>query len=168
MSIDRDSDFWSYLPREQQDLIEVGEYLFSDVVNDHKFNFKDYSFIVFPYAKAYEGFLKKLFVDTGYISQIDYISDHFRIGKVLSPNLMGRLAKRSLYKQIMTHYGRTLAEEIWEAWKFCRNQIFHYFPQNIKAISLSDAREKSTQIVAAMQHAYVAMLESRGESQLPT
>ena len=41
----------------------------------------DYSFIVAPAAKAYEGYLKEFFLKVGVISQEDYESDRFRVAK---------------------------------------------------------------------------------------
>ena len=53
-------------------------------------NLHDYSFVVFPMAKAYEGFLKKLFFDLGLINKRQYQGDRFRVGKSLNPNLPTR------------------------------------------------------------------------------
>ena len=97
MDIKKNSYLWQYLSKPQQDLIEEGEYLCNEVMSDGKYNFNDYSFMVFPFAKAYEGFLKQLLLDVGFISRLDYISDHFRLGKVLSVNLVSKLGDRSVY-----------------------------------------------------------------------
>ena len=43
--------------------------------------YHDYGFVVFASAKAYEGFLKKLFLDMGLITKQQFESDHFRIGR---------------------------------------------------------------------------------------
>src|SRR5438477_11675894 len=91
---------WGYLSQGQQDLLTEGQYLMNDVIKDHAYNFKDYSFLIFPFAKAYEGFLKKLFLDLKFISHLDYISDHYRLGKFMSPNLLDTLGARSLYTEI--------------------------------------------------------------------
>ena len=146
--------FWNYLPQEQKDLIQEGTYLLNEVVTDQKYQFKDYSFVVFPYAKAYEGFLKQLFRDEGYISHLDYISDHYRLGKMLSPNLAGRLRERSLYRKITEKSSRDLADRIWETWRTGRNQTFHYFPHNFKALSFTEAETIIKQIIQTMEEAY--------------
>src|SRR3989344_6731968 len=109
--------FWRYLSQELQDLIQEGDYLINDVIRHQSYQFKDYSFLVFPYAKAYEGFLKQLFLDTKLISRVDFISDHLRLGKLMSPNLVGRLRERSLYKKITEKVSKDLADRIWIAWK---------------------------------------------------
>src|SRR5512135_2971960 len=100
---------WQYLSQAQKDLILEGQYLMHEVIEDHAYQFKDYSFLIFPFAKSYEGFLKQLFKDIGFISHLDYISDHLRLGKLLSPHLELKLGDRSLYRQIRETGGEVLA-----------------------------------------------------------
>lgn len=150
----RTSVLWQYLSQNQKDLILEGQYLMNDIIKNHAYHFKDYSFLVFPFAKAYEGFLKQLFKDAKFISHLDYISDHLRLGKLMSPNLIGRLGERSLYKKITEKSGQDLAERIWNVWKIGRNQIFHYFPHNIKAISFQEAERIITEVLRTMEEAY--------------
>src|SRR3989339_1446889 len=153
-STDKYGEFWQYLSQSQKDLILEGQYLMNDVIRHNAYNFKDYSFLVFPFAKAYEGFLKQIFKEVKLISHLDYISDHLRLGKLMSPNLIGRLGDRSLYKKIEERAGIDLAEKIWNIWKVGRNQIFHYFPHNIKAISFNEADKIITEILKTMEEAY--------------
>ena len=87
--INKESQFWLYLSQGQKDLLDEGLYLMNDIIRDHAYQFKDYSFLVFPFAKAYEGFLKQIFRDKKLISRLDYISDHLRLGQLMSPNLIG-------------------------------------------------------------------------------
>ncbi|MCL4363720.1 hypothetical protein M1328_00605 [Patescibacteria group bacterium] len=150
----RTSDFWQYLSQNQKDLIKEGQYLMNDIIKEQVYQFKDYSFLVFPFAKAYEGFLKQLFKDAKMISHLDYISDHLRLGKLMSPNLIGRLGDRSLYTKIEEKAGKDLADKIWNTWRGGRNQIFHYFPHNIKAISFDEAGKIVNEIIDTMQEAY--------------
>ncbi len=154
---DRYGAFWEYLSQPQKDLILEGEYLMNEVIKSQTYQFKDYSFLIFPYAKAYEGFLKQLFKDIKFISHLDYISDHLRLGKLMSPNLMGRLGDRSLYKKINDAVPPDLAERIWQTWKLGRNQIFHYFPHNLKAVSLEEAEKIINEIVQTMEEAYLKL-----------
>ena len=49
--------------------------------------FKDFSFVIFPFAKVYEGFLKKFFYKIGAINQHQYESERWRVGKALNPSL---------------------------------------------------------------------------------
>ena len=156
--INKESPFWSYLSQGQKDLLNEGLYLMDDIIRDQAYQFKDYSFLVFPFAKAYEGFLKQIFRDKGLISRLDYISDHLRLGKLMSPNLIGKLGDRSLYKKIQEQYSQELADKIWNIWKNGRNQIFHYFPHNIKAISFNEARGISMDILRTMEEVFLQLL----------
>jgi hypothetical protein len=148
------SDFWFYLSQNQKDLINEGLYLMNDVIKNHAYQFKDYSFLVFPFAKAYEGFLKQLFLDVKFISHLDYISDHLRLGKLLSPNLVNKLKERSLYKKIKDKAGQELADKIWNAWKLGRNQVFHYYPHNLKALTFTQAENIIDNILLVMEESY--------------
>ncbi|MCX7881503.1 MAG: hypothetical protein N2482_03290 [Patescibacteria group bacterium] len=154
MNQEENSNFWQYLSQNQKDLISEGYYLMDEIIKNHSYQFKDYSFLVFPFAKAYEGFLKQLFKDIGFISHLDYISDHLRLGKLLSPQLVGRLGERSLYKKILQRSSVDLAQKIWEVWKLGRNQIFHYYPHNLKAISFFQAKEIIEKIIETMKEVY--------------
>lgn len=157
MEIKFNSLFWQYLSQSQKDLILEGQFLMDKIIKEGKYNFKDYSFLVFPFAKACEGFLKKIFLDVGFISHLDYISDHFRLGKVLSPKLVEKLADRSVYQRIVGFAGSELAEKIWNAWKIGRNQVFHYFPHNLKSLTFSEAEETTNQIIATMEEAVLRL-----------
>ena len=46
-----------------------------------------------------------------------------------------------------------MADELWSAWKYVRNRVFHYFPHNLRALTLEDAEERISQILKAMQGA---------------
>ncbi len=150
----RYSDLWRYLSSPQQDLIQQGEFLLKKIKQEKKFNFTDYSFVVFPFAKAYEGFLKKIFLDVGFINDEDYISPHFRLGKVLSPNLVRKLGEASVYKKIEDLHGKKKADMVWSAWKRGRNEVFHYFPHNIRSLSLGEAREIINSLIETMNVTY--------------
>lgn len=149
--IDTYHEFWDYLSQTQKDLILEGTYLMEDVVRHGNYHFRDYSFLIFPFAKAYEGYLKKLFLDVGFINHLDYVSDHLRLGKLMSPNLISTLGDRSLYKQLWTYGSKELADNVWETWKMGRNQVFHYFPHNVKAVTFEDAENIINKIIQTMK-----------------
>lgn len=153
MEIKKTTNLWNYLSAQIKDLISEGQYLINDVLKEGKYDFKDYSFVVFPFAKAYEGFLKQIFLDVKFISHLDYISDHFRLGKVMSPNLVRKLGDRSVYQKICNTAGCSIADRIWNTWKLGRNQVFHYFPHNLKSLSFKEAENISVEIVNTMEEA---------------
>ena len=154
---DKYRDFWNYTSQTQKDLILEGQYLMNNVVRNNDYQFKDYSFLVFPFAKAYEGFLKQLFKDIKFISHLDYISDHLRLGKLMSPHIEFKLGDRSLYKKMREKVSVEFAEMVWSSWKLGRNQIFHYFPHNTKAISFTEAEKIVGKLIEAMEEAYIKL-----------
>lgn len=147
-------DFWAYLSKPQQNLILEGNYLLNNIIRQNPYTFQDYSFIVFPYAKAYEGYLKKIFYDAGFISHLDYISDHLRLGKLMSPNISERLGDRSLYTKLKNTVNEDLANMVWDAWKLGRNEIFHYFPHNLRSVSITQAEAIVNQLIQTMEKTY--------------
>ena len=115
-------------------------------------NIHDYSFVIFPMAKAYEGFLKKWFFAGGFITEYQYQSDHFRIGKALNPSLPARFKRDGyVYDQIVASCPDPhLADTLWLAWKQSRNLTFHYFPHHRYFLTLPEARARLNQLAAAM------------------
>lgn len=151
-SIDKSSIFWQFLSSGQKGLIEEGLYLLEDTKNHPDVRITDYSYLVFPFAKAYEGFLKKLFFDLGFIPQNVYESDHFRIGRALNPHLEKNLRYESIYDKVISLCGnRELADELWNVWKKGRNLVFHYFPHNFRALSLTEAENIINEILIVME-----------------
>ena len=102
----------------------------------------DYSFVVSPISKAYEGYLKSFFLKLHIINQYDYESDRFRVGKTLNPSL--RYKRYSIFQKLadLDDSGEELAEILWNAWKFGRNEIFHYFPNKHQSLSRQDAEDR--------------------------
>ncbi len=99
----------------------------------------DYSFLVAPIAKAYEGYLKDFFLKIGLIDNNMYKSDRFRVGKALNPSL--RYKRFSIYQKLakLDDQGEELAEILWDAWKEGRNETLHFFPHNLKKLTFDDA-----------------------------
>lgn len=151
MKKDISRELWDYMSEHQKDLIKQGFHLHDDVLIDKRYFTYDYSFIVFPFAKAYEGFLKQVFLDMGFITEREYFSNHFRVGKVLSPSLSKRLGRRSVYLKLYSKFGREISELVWQTWKVGRNEVFHYYPHNIKCLSLSEAEKINETILYTME-----------------
>lgn len=144
---------FQYMSPEQRGLIADGNALIEDRYSNPHREVSDYSYIVFPYAKAYEGFLKQLFRDLKIISPDQYASDHYRLGKALSPNMVGRLGDLSAYRHIVKRYGSILADELWRTWKEGRNLVLHYFPHNFRKLSFSEATALTERITQTMEKA---------------
>lgn len=115
---------------------------------------KDYSYIVFPLAKAYEGFLKKLFLDMDLITSQQYLGEHFRIGKALNPNLPKRYRSGWVWGKLSESCkGEELPMRMWETWKRARNRTFHFFPDKQKLITFEEARGLVEELKSTMEQA---------------
>lgn len=152
--LDKNSPLFKYLSPGQRGLVEESLFLIDDLKSHSENRVTDYSYIVFPIAKAYEGFLKQLFLDRGYISNNQYNSTHFRIGKALTPNLAYHLGEKSVYVQIKNKSGILLADMLWQMWKQGRNLVFHYFPHNYQALSLQEGEKLVYDFIRVMEKAY--------------
>ena len=149
--------WWGYVEEDLQKLLESSVFLLNvsrswgaDLPNGRK-AFHDYSFCVFPAAKAYEGFLKKMFFDMKFITEAEYYGKHFRIGKALNPFLEKKYRRESVYDRVVNYCGgKELADILWEAWKNGRNLVFHWFPEEKKVISFEEAGKLIEQILSAM------------------
>jgi hypothetical protein len=121
-----------------------------------KNTFHDYSFIVFPAAKAYEGFLKNLFFDLGFISHDDFYGKRFRIGKALNPALEKEYReKEGVYDKLVNFCGgKELADDLWNTWRQCRNVLFHWFPNEKNAINLEEAKNRAMMVIASIDLAF--------------
>lgn len=146
--------WWDYLGEDLQALLGTSFVIFEKAgVWEEKFI--DYSFVVFPAAKAYEGYLKKLFFDLGFITKEDYEGKHLRIGKELNPFLPKSIESKGVYKKLVRFCGSTrLADKLWETWKVSRNLTFHYFPGEKNALTLWEAGDRLEMIVSAIDMAF--------------
>ena len=110
----------------------------------------DYSFVVSPISKAYEGYLKEFFLKINLIDEASYLSDRFRVGKTLNPSL--RYKRFSIFQKLADYdeKGEELAELLWDAWKYGRNEIFHYFPNQVKVIDKKAAEDRIYMVLNAI------------------
>ncbi len=146
--------WWDYLEKDLQELLEEAV-LLANRVESWQEKFHDYAFIVFPAAKAYEGFLKHLFLDLGLISNEDYYGKRFRVGKALNPALEKDLREREgVYDKLVDlSKGKELPDKLWQTWKKCRNLLFHWFPRKKNAITLAQAKERLLLIIESIDEA---------------
>ena len=154
--------WWGYIEEDLQELlkesfllVEILKGMGADLPGG-KGQFHDYSFVVFPAAKAYEGFLKKLLLDLKFITEDDYYGKHFRIGKGLNPFLPKEIRNNSwVYERVVEFcQGKDLANKLWETWKSSRNLVFHWFPNEKNAITLTEAEERINLIIDAIDSAF--------------
>lgn len=146
--------WWDYMHEGVKELLKESLFILKKVEKWDK-KFHDYSFVVFPAAKAYEGFLKTLFLDLGFITKEEFAGKRFRVGKSLNPSLDRKYHKENVYKKIVSHCnGQELADDLWNTWKNCRNVLFHWFPNEKNAISLTESKEKVGRIIESMNKAF--------------
>jgi hypothetical protein len=153
--------WWSYLEEDLQELIQES-FLIMDILKGMgadlpggKREFHDYSFVVFPAAKAYEGFLKKIFLDMKFITSEDYYGKHFRIGKALNPSLPKKIKREGVYEEVVKYCGGPeLAESMWNTWKQSRNLVFHWFPNEKNAITFAEAEDRISMIIATIDQTF--------------
>ena len=156
----RESELWNYLTDDIKGLLIDGEMLLIHA-DEIPHEGSDYSYLVFPFAKAYEGFLKKLFLDLDMIKEDEYYGDDIRIGRVLNPQYIKK--SKNVFFKIVTSNGskQRIAEQLWEMWHEGRNQVFHYFPHNYRKLSYKEALELIEGLANAMEAAAVSFdLES--------
>ncbi len=148
--IDTPSALRKYIPSEIRGLLSDGQLLL-DQADALGSGVSDYSYLVFPFSKAYEGFLKKLFLDLGLIRESEYYSDDIRIGRILNPGYIHEHA--SVYKVLRVHErgGEEFSRRLWTVWKVGRNAVFHYFPHNFRRLSFEEAQNIIKDIVSVME-----------------
>ncbi len=117
--------------------------------------FHDYSFVVFPMAKAYESFLKKFLYTIGLIDRLQYEHRQFRIGRSLNPDIPNRFRDNQwYYGDLSNACGEELARRLWDAWIECRNHLFHYFPDEKKNVTLDQSEGLLHKMDEAMRDAF--------------
>jgi len=157
--ISRNSALWEYMPSEIKELVIDGETILNFVYKHKpKAHISDYSFLVFSFAKAYEGYLKFFFKDLEIISEEDYFSNVIRIGRILNPHFLE--SNENVFKRLEAHkkVKKAVPIQLWNAWKKGRNLVFHYFPQNFRRLSYNEALDTINLLVDAM-HASVSLTE---------
>lgn len=143
--------WWDEIERDIRELLSESLLLYDVAIKwgERNINFHDYSFIVFPAAKAYEGYLKNVFYKKGFITEEEYRGKRFRVGKALNPSLEKEYRERESVYDKVTEYcgGRELADRMWDTWKNCRNILFHFFPDEKNAITLSEAKVRLEELI---------------------
>lgn len=146
--------WWNYLGKIQQDLIKQSLHLIEEESREREAH-SDYSFVVFPAAKAYEGFLKKLFFDLGLISRSQFSGERFRIGRALNPAIFKEYPQESVYEKLIRFCGgEQIAARLWRTWKNSRNLVFHFFPDKENLISFPEAKKKVEEIVEVIDFSF--------------
>ncbi|MFA9288461.1 MAG: hypothetical protein ACEQSA_01100 [Weeksellaceae bacterium] len=121
--------------------------------------FSDYSFVVSPFAKAYEGFLKKILVDVGAISK-----DELKSKPSLSVNSYFHPVEGSMVKYTSdAAREKAIPAVIYTVYQECRNEIMHfdiYQHPSKKAIrNIEEAKFFIKRIEDAIEKTYYTFIE---------
>ncbi len=137
----------------QRQLLVEAEYLLEREKKAQKSQqIVDYGFLVYPAAKAYEGFLKHFFYRNGLIDAHMYQSDHFRIGKAVNPDLPEKYREDGwVYDDISRLFGDDLPPRLWSTWRKCRNHVFHFKPDKLRLYTLVEAQIKVELIFSTIE-----------------
>lgn len=119
-----------------------------------KSTLQGYSFLVFPMAKAFEGFIKLYLKQLGLLNRPDYNDSKFRIGRALNPDISEQHKDEWwLYDDVVRSCGEKVARDLWDAWVQCRNRVFHYYFNQESEMNLDQATKKLEQMAQAMESA---------------
>ena len=115
-------------------------------------DYSDYSFLVLPIAKVYEGILKKILVDGGLLKEDDLFKNpSINVGGYYNPvgnNKIFKLLKDKARDKAVPHV-------IYSTYQECRNQILHYDQYRDNRIkSYEDAEFYCRRIIYAIEKAY--------------
>ena len=158
-SIYTSPSFWfTQIRPVQRELFKQSIYLINDA-RQHNLLYYDYSYTVMPASKGYEGYVKDLLLNLGLITNDQHFGKKFRVGKALNPSLVNhpRLKKEALYGKLTQLCGdQELAQLLWDTWRECRNEVFHYYSKSIQALSLDEAQHKIITILTAVKESSVS------------
>jgi len=154
MIVNRDTNLWKYLTQEMKELVVEGEALLKSCQLSGEIEVKDFSYLVFPWGKLYEGFLKKVFLDLNFITSEDYYGNEVRIGKLLSTGMGNKPPHRlSIVNELSSSkiLGENLTKVMRGVWKNSRNSVFHFFPDNVYKLDLDTAKKRINEVVKCME-----------------
>lgn len=116
--------------------------------------FNDYSFVVFPFAKAFEGVLKKILVEAGFLKEGELLEDpSLSINKYFNP-----VGNQKILESVKDKTrDKAIPYVIYSTYQECRNQIIHYDSYRDNRVkSLDEARFYLERIEDAIEKAYDA------------
>ena len=153
-------DWFNFLTPEQQTSVQISLSLSKQASLNPIF--EDFSYIFFPMARAYEGFLKKYLFEQGLISEHVYHGKRFRIGRSLNPDVhMNQRDQYWLFDDVSALCGKDTARQIWETWLQCRNRVFHYFVKDPRQLSLQQANEYQQLMIQTMDDTFHCLINSK-------
>ena len=121
----REKKWHHYLPAELLPLVNQSLTLLRQAQRAPE-QFDNYDYVVFPFAKAYEPFLKTYLYNLGLISERVYYSKKFSLSRALNPDVhLEQRDENWYFDDLVKKCGEKVAREIWQTW-LLRNQILVY------------------------------------------
>ena len=160
------SSWFKELEPEQKALIHDGLQLLELEIEalgsgSKKEQYYDYSFVLFPFSKAYEGFLKHYLYRLNLIDKETLESRRFRIGRAINPDVRKNQRDENwFYEDIERLCGSHTARQLWDTWLVCRNRVFHYFPPKVKHLSITQAQDSVQLVIDSLRIAIECRIEN--------
>lgn len=119
--------------------------------SDYVYSFDDYSFVVLPAAKSYEGVLKKILVHIGLVTEQELLENP---GMALN-SYFDPVNNKSISSSLKDKArDRAVPHIIYSTYQECRNEILHYDSYRDNKITLDDAEFYIKRIDDAISKAY--------------
>lgn len=112
----------------------------------------DYSFMVMPAAKAFEGYLRKLIERKGLNR-----SSKYDIGKIFSADTHNN-PQHPVNKQLRDEKYKKIILKVSAEWDFCRHKIMHY-DEKFRIKDYKEANRKFERILETIKDSYVAYVD---------
>lgn len=116
----------------------------------------DYSTIVMPFARAYEGFVIRLAIHLGIIDEAKI--EKIDVAQIRAGNYLDQVRERIIGTDKSRYEG--LANTLQSAWRDIRNKVLHFDPLNPPPHrSLADAENDIAALNRAMYHGYEYLVQ---------
>lgn len=162
-----------WLSREFENFLGKDFEILNEIYNDYfrikaslnsnsAYELSDYSCMVLPLAKAYEGVLKKILVRSGFISEADLQEDpDISINKYFNP-----VGNNAIFNALKDRArDKAIPYVIYSTYQECRNLIFHYDPYRDNRLkTIDDAEFYYRRITDAIKKAYETFQKIEGNS----
>lgn len=153
----KSEDFDKFVGEELIDLYEDTRKLFDEFETNAKnsligANLSDYSFLVLPMAKVYEGVLKRVLVDASIIKEEELLKNPaLNVGAYYNP-----VGNKNIFNHLKDKgRDKVIPYTIYSTYQECRNMIFHYdHYRDNRLTTLDDAQFYVRRIEHAIDKAY--------------
>lgn len=154
-------ELFEFLLPEQRDNIQDSLTLLDHFAHPHSHSqenlleLEDYAFVVFPTARAYEGFLKLFFRHLGVLQEEHYQSRNFRVGRSFNPDIKMHLRDNVwIYDDVARATSDEIARRLWQMWLSGRNHLFHFFPDERYQVNYGEAKDLVEGLIQVMEDAF--------------